>query len=67
MMPSPGRFKFTSALIPIWFFAIGMSLNGVVHPLLALQAGGYFPGLASSPVVGLFEVMLWSRLLAFTR
>ncbi len=55
------------ALVPIWFFAIGMTLNGVAHPLLALQAGGYFPGLASSPVVGVFGITLWHRLLAFTR
>ncbi len=55
------------ALAPIWFFAIGMTLNGIAHPLLALQAAGYFPGLASSPVVGVFGVVLWSRLLAFTR
>lgn len=53
-------------LVPIWFFALGMAVNGVAHPLLALQAGGYFPGLVSSPVVGGFGVMLWSRLLEVT-
>ncbi len=55
------------ALVPIWFFSLGMALNGVAHSLLALRTGGYFPGLAGSPVVGVFGILLWSRLLAFTR
>lgn len=54
------------ALVPIWFFALGMTLNGVAHPLLALQARGYFPGLVTSPMVGVFGIILWSRLLKFT-
>ena len=51
-----------AALFPTWFFAIGMTVNLVGHPLLALYAGGYFPGLWSSPVVGVLGVMLLNRL-----
>lgn len=54
-------------LIPIWFFALAMMANGVAHPLLALATGGYFPGLASSPVVGVLGIALTRRLLALTR
>ena len=53
-----------AALVPIWFFAIAMLLNGVAHPLLALWAGGYFPGLITSPLSGLVGVLLWRQLLA---
>ncbi len=56
-----------AALFPIWFFAIGMTLNGVAHPLLSLVTGGYFPGLVTSPVVGIAGAVLLSRLLAATR
>lgn len=54
------------ALLPVWFFALGMAINGVAHPLLALRAGGYFPGLASSPVVGVVGVVLLIRLVGIT-
>lgn len=56
-----------AALVPVWFFALGMSVNGVAHPALALAAGGYFPGLVTSPAVGVAGVTLWVRLLALTR
>ena len=39
------------------FLAIGMVLNGIVHPLLSVRAGGYFPGLVTSPLVG---ARLWT-------
>lgn len=55
------------ALWPIWFFAIAAALNGVAHPLLSLGTRGYFPGLVTSPVVGVAGVLLWSRLLPLTR
>lgn len=50
------------ALLPLWFLAIAMVGNGVAHPLLALRAGGYFPGLISSPVVGVAGTLLCVRL-----
>jgi hypothetical protein len=55
------------ALLPIWFFALSCLLNGVGHPLLSLARGGYFPGLITSPLVGVIGVLLGWRLLDFTR
>jgi Protein of unknown function with HXXEE motif len=55
------------ALFPAWFFAMASIANGVAHPALSVIARGYFPGLISSPVVGLLGVLLWLRLLALTR
>jgi len=31
------------ALFPLWFLGLGMVLNLLAHPILALRAGGYFP------------------------
>lgn len=47
---------------PVWFFAIAMTVNGLAHPVLALTARGYFPGLLTSPAVGLLGVLLVRRL-----
>jgi hypothetical protein len=55
-----------AALFPLWFLAIASVANGVGHPLLSLRAGGYFPGLATSPLVGVAGVLLFRRLLAIT-
>jgi len=55
------------ALFPVWFFAIAAMANGLAHPLLALAARGYFPGLITSPLVGLIGILLWRRLMALTR
>lgn len=54
------------ALFPIWFFALGMVGNGIWHPLLALLRQGYFPGLFTSPLVGIAGVVVMRRLLAAT-
>lgn len=54
------------ALFPVWFFAIGAIVNGIAHPMLAVVARGYFPGLVTSPIVGALGVMLWVRLQALT-
>ncbi len=56
-----------AAIIPIWFLAIGSTANGIVHPLLALAAGGYFPGLWSSVPVGILGIVLLRALAAATR
>jgi hypothetical protein len=48
--------NFKAAFIPAWFFVIGMTANGIVHPLLAVAVGGYFPGLITSPIVGIIGV-----------
>ncbi len=55
------------AFFPVWFFAIAAIVNGVAHPLPAVAARGYFPGLITSPVVGVVGVLLWLRLVAVTR
>src|SRR5262249_18487107 len=67
--PSGGGLQkgFRVALFPVWFFAIAAIVNGIAHPMLALVARGYFPGLISSPVLGVTGVLLWQRLLALTR
>jgi len=55
------------ALFPIWFFATASIANGIAHPALGLAVRGYFPGLITSPVVGVLGVLLWLRLLALTK
>jgi hypothetical protein len=45
-----------------WFLAIAGILNGVLHPVLAVDAGGYFPGLISSPAIAAASVWLWIQL-----
>lgn len=54
------------ALFPVWFFAIAAIANGIAHPLLAILARGYFPGLLSSPALGVVGVLLWRRLIVLT-
>ncbi len=44
------------AYVVVWFFAIAMTANGIVHPALSLWRGGYYPGTITAPlhlVVGL--------------
>jgi len=55
------------SLFPLWFLGIASAANGVAHPLLALLAGQYFPGLVTSPVAGVMGVLLFRRLLRITR
>jgi len=45
-----------------WFLAIAGMANAIVHPLLAIAQGGYFPGLVTSPVSGVASLWLWLRL-----
>jgi len=59
--------RFRPALFPLWFLAIGSAMNGIAHPLLALRAGGYFPGLVTSPLVGVAGFLLLRRLATITR
>jgi hypothetical protein len=58
---------YRAALFPVWFFAIAAVVNGIAHPLLAGVARGYFPGLITSPVLGVLGVLLWLRLQELTR
>jgi Protein of unknown function with HXXEE motif len=54
-------------LFPVWFFGLASIVNGVVHPVLAILVQGYFPGLISSPVLGVLGGLVGIRLLALTR
>lgn len=51
-----------AAFFAAWFLAIAGMLNGVAHPMMALASGGYFPGLVTSPFIGIAGVILWQRL-----
>jgi len=55
------------ALAALWFLAIAGMANAVVHPLLSLRAGGYFPGLVTSPLVGVAGCVLARKLCEVTR
>lgn len=55
-----------AAFFAAWFLAIAGMLNGIAHPLMAVASGGYFPGLVSSPFVGIASVWLWLGLRAAT-
>jgi Protein of unknown function with HXXEE motif len=57
-----GRWSFAVAAL-FWFLGLAAIANGIAHPLLAIVAGGYFPGLATSPVLGLAGVFVVRRLL----
>jgi hypothetical protein len=50
------------AVFAAWFLALAGMLNGIAHPLLAVLAGSYFPGLISSPIIGVASLYLWRRL-----
>jgi hypothetical protein len=45
-----------------WFLAIVSMFNAIAHMALSLLVGGYFPGLISSPLVGVLGTLLARRL-----
>ena len=51
-----------AARAALWFLALAGVLNAVAHPLLALRAGGYFPGLVTALPLGLAGGVLAARL-----
>jgi hypothetical protein len=51
-----------AAFFAAWFLAIAGMANGVAHPLLAIAAREYFPGLLSSPFIAAASIWLWLRL-----
>jgi hypothetical protein len=61
------RAGYRPAFFPVWFFAIAAVANGIAHPLLTVAARGYFPGLVTSPLLGVAGIALWARLWALTR
>jgi hypothetical protein len=56
-----------AALLPLWFLAVGMVANAIAHPALSMRTGGYFPGVISAPVAGLFGALLLHQLFRLTR
>jgi hypothetical protein len=56
----------TAALVPLWFLGLALAASGLAHPLLSLRAGGYVPGLLTSPVAGVVGIVLLARLTAAT-
>ena len=54
--------RLPAAFFAAWFLAVAGIVNGILHPLLAAVARDYFPGLLSSPVIGVVSVWLWVRL-----
>jgi hypothetical protein len=54
------------ALFPLWFLGIAGVGNGLAHPMMAVTAGGYFPGLLTAPLVGVLAFLLMRRLLGLT-
>ena len=63
----PGVAKGSSmAFFAAWFLAIAGLLNVIAHPLLAVAARGYFPGLVTAVPTGIAAGVLWRRLLAAT-
>jgi hypothetical protein len=51
------------ASIAVWFLTLAAIGNGIAHPVLAIMAGGYFPGLATSPFLGAAGLVLLRRLI----
>lgn len=54
------------ALFPLWFLGIGCIVNGLAHAAFAMRTGGYFPGLVTSPFLGVLGVLLLLRLALIT-
>jgi hypothetical protein len=56
----------TMALFPVWFLGLASVGNGLAHPTLAAVTGGYFPGLITSPFIGVIGILLLRRLFLIT-
>lgn len=54
----PNRFT----LMAFYFLALASAVNAIAHPVLSLLVGGYFPGLISSPFVGVLGIILLRKL-----
>jgi formate hydrogenlyase subunit 3/multisubunit Na+/H+ antiporter MnhD subunit len=50
------------AFFAAWFLAIAGIINGVAHPALAIASGDYFPGLVTSPFIGVAGIWLLRQL-----
>lgn len=54
------------ALAPLWFLSIACVANGLAHPSFSIRTGGYFPGLVTSPFLGVVGLLLLRRLYMVT-
>jgi len=54
------------AFFAAWFLALTAVANGIGHPLLSFEVRGYFPGLITSPLLGIAGAFLCVRLVAGT-
>lgn len=48
--------------IPVWFLILSSILNGAAHPVFSIIAKGYFPGLITSFVEGVWGVFMLYKL-----
>jgi len=62
----PVRLGWRSARVLAWVWVAIEFGNGVAHPALALRAGGYFPGVATAPLLLVLAIVL-AALLSRTR
>ncbi len=58
--------RVSAALFPLWFLAVASVSNALLHPALAIATGGYFPGVLTSPVVGVAGLFLLGGLARIT-
>ena len=54
------------AVTTYWFLGLASLFNLVAHPALAILSGGYFPGVVTSPLVGITGFLLARRLFQVT-
>ena len=54
----PNRFTITT----FWFLALASTVNAFAHPTISILVVGYFPGLISSPFVGVLGILLIRQL-----
>ena len=59
--------RVSASLFPLWFLAVASVSNALLHPALAIATGGYFPGVITSPVVGVAGLLLLRGLVRITR
>jgi hypothetical protein len=60
------RADFRAAFFPIWFLGLGCVVNVLAHPYFSFSVGGYFPGLWTSPIVGIAGALLMRELVRST-
>lgn len=54
------------AVFPLWFLGFAELLNFFLHPYLAFETGGYFPGVITAPLVGALGMMTVRELARIT-